>query len=58
MTNADVHKIANELSDMIKKSIEKGNTFIWESYVHNFEQFDRDEVVRLPSSTSLWNYCF
>ena len=41
LTHADVHGIANDLSHTNKKFIGKGNTFIWESYVHNFEQFLR-----------------
>ena len=40
---ADVHKIANDLSNTSKKSI--GKEFTWDSYAHTFEQFDRGEVV-------------
>ena len=45
ITHADVHKIANDLLNTIKKSIGKWFTFMWGSYVHKFEQFDRGEVV-------------
>ena len=45
MTHAGGHKIANDLSNTIKKCIGKGFTFIRDSYVHKFEPFDRGEVA-------------
>ena len=45
ITHAGGNKIANDLSNTIKKSIGKGFTFIWDSYVHKFEPFDRGEVA-------------
>ena len=44
ITHADGHNIANDLSNTIKKCIGKGYTFIWDSYVHKFEPFDRGEA--------------
>ena len=44
-THADDHKIANDQSNTIKKCVGKGFKFIWNSYVHKFEPFERGEVA-------------